>query len=133
MKRLLLSLVGIFLLVGCSSGTSYKEITYNQFANKVKAKETFVIFIGSAKCSHCDDFKPTLSKVIEEYDLDVYYIDVSKVSEAQYKEIKEKVNLEGTPTISYIEEGYCDEDNNLVGANTYEDTVEYFKTIGYIK
>ena len=93
MKKILLSLLAIFLLVGCKSGTAYQEVTYNQFADLVKAKESFVIFIGSATCSHCDSFKPTLSKVIEKYDLDVKYIDLSKVSEAQYNEVKNKYDI----------------------------------------
>ena len=130
MKKIFLSLIALFLLVGCSNGTAYKEITYNEFASQVKSKETFVIFIGSATCSHCDDFKPILSQVIEDYDLDVKYIDLSKVSEAQYSEVKKKVDLSGTPTLSYIEEGNCDTSKNLVGSNTYDDTVEYFKSIG---
>lgn len=133
MKKILFSLIAMFLLVGCSSGTSYREVTYNQFANKIKEKKTFVIFVGSAQCSHCDEFKPTLTRVIDDFDLDVDYIDVSKVSQSQYNEMKKKIGLEGTPTLSFIEEGNCDTSKNLIGNSSYENTVEFFEKNGFIK
>lgn len=137
MKKILLTiaLLGtVFLSFGCTKKNSnLVEISYSEFADKVKNRESFVVYVGSATCSHCSEFKPTLEKVIKENGLTVYYLDRSKFTSAQDSAVKDKVQLQGTPTLCNIVEGNAQNDTNLVGTKDYDSTVEYFEVIGYIE
>lgn len=137
MKRILLTVIAVvslFFCFGCSfKSGELKEITYSEFADMVKNKESFVIYVGSSTCSHCADFKPILEQVIKDYGLTVYYIDKSKLTNAQSNEVTKKVDLQGTPTLCNIIEGKAETSTNLVGYKEYEDTVTYFEVIGYIE
>ena len=81
MRKILYVLILIPLLLiisGCGAKT-YDEITYDDLNNMLDDKESFVLFIGSATCTHCDAYKVTLNKVIEEYNVDIKYLDISKI------------------------------------------------------
>ena len=139
MKKILFILISactLFMCMGCSfnsSKGSVVEISYSEFAQKVKNRESFVIYVGSATCGHCSTFLPTLEKVVEENELTVYYIDKSKLTTSQSNEVSKKVALQGTPTLCSINAGKADTNNNLVGAKDYDTTLKFFKTIGYIE
>lgn len=137
MKKILLVLVStisLFLCLGCSiGGGKIKEISYDDFADMVQNKESFVIYVGSATCSHCEEFRPVLEEVAHDNNLIIYYIDNSKLTDAQKNQVSKKVDLKGTPTLCNIKEGKAEVSTNLVGSKDYDQTVEYFKTIGYIE
>lgn len=133
MKKILLVILSVLCLTGCSSGTKLKNISYNELNEKMKNKETFVLYIGAANCSHCSEFKPTLEKVVKEYNLDVYYIDMATVSEEEYEAVKNKTNLQGTPTVLVVQNGKSKYTDRIVGTKDEESTVEFFKEIGKIK
>ena len=121
-------------LTGCGNKiTTYDEIDYNEYSSLIEAKEDFVLYIGSATCSHCLSFKPTLEKIIEKYQLDVKYIDISKLTDTEYEVLKNKTKLQGTPTVVFIEDGVVQTSPKIVGAVDYTVAVEKFKESGYIK
>ena len=77
---------------------------------------------------------PTLKKVLKEYDITIYHIDNSKLTEEQIGELNTYVNISGTPTIAFITKG--EEESTfyrIVGDISYEATIEKFKSNGYIK
>ena len=133
MRKILFILLAVLCLTGCSNGTSLKNISYDDLNDKMKNNETFVLYIGSATCSHCEEFKPTLEKVIKKYKLEVYYIDMSKVSDEEYDSVKSKTNLQGTPTVLLVDGGKSRSTTRIVGTTDEEATVEFFKEIGRIK
>ena len=131
----LICLICLSFVMTCCGEKTLHIIDYQDLASKFKKEDTFVLYLGSSQCSHCMEFKPTLERVIADNSLDVYYIDLAKVSEEQYKEIAKKTGLEGTPTIVYVEKGVVDRDDDkrIVGTKDEEETTDYFKTIGLIK
>lgn len=139
MKKILfivISSLTLFMAMGCSFNSlkgKVEEISYNEFAQKIKNRESFVIYVGSATCGHCSTFLPTLEKVVKENGLTVYYIDKSKLTTNQSNAVTKKVSLQGTPTLCSIKDGKSDINNNLVGAKDYDTTVKFFKTAGYIE
>mgnify|MGYP003289035631 CR=1 FL=1 len=133
MKRIVLIILGIILFSGCSSSNALKTMDYNEFKEKIEKKETFVAYISRTGCSHCESFEPTLIKVLNDYNIEAYKINLANVTTAEEKSIKKKVGLEGTPTLIYIEEGKSDIDGSLIGETTYENTVDFFKEIEMIK
>lgn len=129
----LLLIIGGLLISGCSHKT-YTEIDYNTYKEMVDNKDSFVLFIGSSECSHCADYKVTLDKIIKKYDLDVKYIDLASMEDADYNEFKSKVSFSGTPTTIFVKKGKeINHYNRIVGAKDYDYIVDKFKKNGYIK
>ncbi len=148
MKRILLYLTIFLLLTGCASNKetkSYIEIDYKEYQQKLENKETFALYIGSATCSHCQDLKPILEKVITNYDLEIYYIDLNKlvvteyidgnkvVDETKYKEVWNTSNLTGTPTIVFVSDGKIKLFPRIVGAVSESVLIDKLKSAGYIR
>lgn len=139
MKKVLKSIIIVFaviiLLAGCSKGNNHiKEISLDNFKEKMANKATFALYIGNEDCSHCLAYKPTLEGVLKDYDITIYHLDNSKLSKEEYTEFKSYINISGTPTVVFITEGEEETTlNRIVGELSREDTIERFKTNGYIK
>ena len=58
---------------------SLQQITYQELVEKIESKEKFVLFIGKQDCSHCQKYKSTINKVVEEYDVEIAFLE-GKVS-----------------------------------------------------
>lgn len=133
MKRIIVLIFGILLCVGCKNTNSLKSIGYNEFKEKIENKDTFVAYISRTGCSHCEAFEPTLIKVLKDYKIEAYKINLADVTTAEENSIKKKVGLKGTPTLIYIKEGRADIDGSLIGESTYDNTVDFFKDIKMIE
>lgn len=139
MKKVFKSLIIVFMLVillaGCSTSNKHiKEISLKEFKEMINKKESFALYVGNENCSHCVAYRPTLEKVLNEYNITIYHLDNSKLSEKEYGEFKTYVNISGTPTVAFITDGEEETTlNRIVGEQTKEDTIERFKTNGYIK
>ncbi len=58
--------------------------TYSDFMKYLnREKNTFFVF-GKENCSYCMSYKPVLNKVISEYNIEVVYVDLGKLSEDDY-------------------------------------------------
>lgn len=125
----------LFLLTGCSSDDKYiKEITLDQLKEKIANKETFALYVGNENCSHCIAYLPTLKSVLKEYKITIYHLDNSKLSDKEYSEFTTYISISGTPTVAFITDGEEETTlNRIVGEISKEDTIERFKTNGYIK
>lgn len=131
---ILCSCVMIVFLTGCGNKiTTYEEINYSEYTNLIDAKEDFILYVGSANCSHCLNFKPTLEKIIEEYQLDVKYIDISQLSEKEYAVLQNKTKLQGTPTVVFVKDGVVQTNPKIQGEVSYTVALEKFKESGYVK
>lgn len=135
-KNLIIIVTLLIFVTGCSAASKdhIKEITFDQFKEKMANKETFVLYVGNKNCSHCVSYKPILEKVLDDYNIDIYHLDNSKLSNNEHSEFKSYINISGTPTVAFIENG--DEEttlNRISGEATREQTIERFKTNGYIK
>lgn len=133
MKRLFMGFVMLFMLTGCSSNNSLQEINYDELKSKIENKESFVLYVSKTGCTYCEEYEPVLIEVLNDNKLEAYKVNLANMSEAEKNSVSKKVGLEGTPTLIYIENGISDIDGSLVGSNTYENTKDFFKTIGYIE
>ena len=135
MKKVLISILIIlpFLLSGCKT-TTYTEINYDLYKQLMKNKESFILFIGSDECTHCDDYKVTLNSVIKKYNVEVKYLNLLSLSDKEYNEFTSQISFSGTPTTIFIENGEEKSHyNRIVGAANYDEIVEKFKQNGYIE
>lgn len=136
LKIMLIMIISVICLTGCTSKSKYiKEISLDKVKEKLANKETFALYIGNENCPHCVSYMPTLEGVLEEYNITIYHLDNSKLSEKQYNEFNNKyIKISGTPTVVFIENGSEESMlNRIVGETSKEDTIEIFKANGYIK
>ena len=135
LRILFIMVISILFVTGCKDKKSphIKDISLSKFEDKINNKESFVLYIGNENCSHCTAYMPTLKKVLDKYNIDIYHLDNSKLSEKEYLEFKEYISISGTPTIVFIENGEEETAlNRIVGEKSEKETVEIFKVNGYI-
>lgn len=137
---LIFMLVCTIFLSGCFGKlTSYSEISFNQLEKMIDSKKSFVLLIGSSDCSHCELYKSTIEKVIKDYQVKVYYIDITKLDDSEDSKLKNIVSYSGTPTVAFIKKGRegdgktSSQYKRIVGNKTYSYTVKKFKSNGFIK
>ena len=83
-----------------------EEITYSEFKDKVEGKNKSVILVGRNDCSHCVSYKPVITKVAEEYDFTVYYINTNNIKEeSDFNALWDFLGANGTPTTAVVAEG----------------------------
>lgn len=136
MKKIVIVLVLILglSLTGCMGSKTYDEINFDELMNKIDKKESFLLFIGSATCTACQSFEPTINKVITDYKLDIKYIDVSKITDSESDELLAHFRFRGTPLIVFVEKGEeKDPHNRIVGNQQYSKVVKKLKKNNYIK
>lgn len=46
-----------------------------------KSEDTKIVFIGSLTCPHCTAIKPKINNLVKELDIDVYYLELSDLTE----------------------------------------------------
>lgn len=133
MKKLLLLCIPLLFLFGCSK-TNYTEITFKKLNTMVENKESFILFIGAESCTHCKTYKGTLKQVIQDYNVQVYYIDVDALSNDENSELKTIASYTGTPTTVFIEKGKEKSAyNRIIGDHNYDYIVNKFQNNGYIE
>ena len=143
-KNILIILLVVLLTAGIIFGgyklffnkiNTYETIGYTELVEKIDSNEMFVLFIGSKKCSHCTTYKNTLNRVVSDYQIYVYYIDVSTLTSEEYAYINAHFPFTGTPTTLVIKDGkeYKRQICRIEGAKSYEYTVERLKKAGIIE
>lgn len=133
-KVLAAVIVAIMVISGCSKEEHIKEISLDEFKEKIANKETFAVYVGNKGCSHCVSYRPVLEKVLEDYDITIYHIDNSKLDNKEYAEFRTYINISGTPTVAFITDGEEETTlNRIVGEVSRQTTIDRFKSNGYIK
>lgn len=111
------------------------EITLQEFKDLIKKKTTTVVILASETCYWCQQQKPILENVLYENDLDVKYLDVSKLTSDEDYEYLEGLHDDlkgfGTPTFISIRNKKVQK----VSPNAKSKTqlLEMFKDMGILK
>ena len=134
-KLFILAIIVALLICGCGKDENHIiEISYDNLKEKLDNKESFALYVGNEGCTHCQSYKPVLTSVLNEYDIDIFQLDNSKLTVKEYNEFKSILNVSGTPTIIFITNGEEETTlNRIVGEKTKQETIDRFKTNGYIK
>lgn len=120
MKKILIFLISIIALTGCKY-SSYQYIDYNELTKKLENQETFAFVIGSRDCSACTNYKETMEKVIKEYNIPIYFIEIADLSEEDGNKLRSKFYYQYTPTTIFIENGSEKTTyDRIVGSGDYE-------------
>lgn len=136
MKKLLLSItlvLSIFLLSACSSG-SISEINYSNFQKKIANKETFILEVIQDGCSYCSEFAPKFDKVLSEYEIEAYSLNLTNLADAERKEFNNNFQINGTPCVLFFKDGEESSILNRINGNQSKDKIiEKLKLNEYIK
>ena len=142
MTALIVSIISIIAVIVVVSmiyakmkKTESEEINYKKYTQLMKADERFILFIGAASCSHCKTYTKTINRVITDYQIKVYYLDVDKLKEEEYKDLNRSITYSGTPTTVVIEKGkeYEKSKTRIEGNRSYDYTVTKLKNAEFIK
>jgi len=136
MKKIVFLFISLLFLTGCSKG-NLRNIDFKEYNDMITNEKSFVLVIGKTGCSYCLDYKETLNDVLEDYDVELYYIDHSKFTEDEKSKFLARVmfdnNAISTPTTIYIENGReQNKRNRIVGATSKSEVIKYLKGVGII-
>lgn len=136
MKKILLSItlvLSVFLLTACSSG-SVSEIKYSSFQKKLANKESFILEVIQDGCSYCSEFAPKFDKVLTDYNIKAYSLNLTGLADAERKEFNNNFQISGTPCVLFFADGEESSILNRINGNQNKDKIiEKLKTNGYIK
>ena len=100
MKKVLLLIIGLFMLTGCSN-SKIEELSYKELNKKFENKETFILYFDG---TNGDVLEDTLNRVLEKENLVAYTINTSKLSQDEINTLRYKADYE-EPSIVFIKEG----------------------------
>jgi hypothetical protein len=151
-KTFLLGLTILFLMTGCDTDTSiyskykvttnesetyttYQDLTYDEYKEKIDNKESFVLLLYQTGCSHCESFEPKLNEIISYYNLKIYGLNLAELSDKEYSIVKNKTHVSGTPTTVVIKEGSFENtgDDKLVGDKDEQVVLDFLVDNGYLE
>lgn len=135
MKKVIIVLFTLLFVTACFNSKPYIEIRFKDFKEKLENKESFILYIGSSECTYCRRYEKTLKRVVDQYDVDVYYINIvsDKITDEEVKELDNIVNYSGTPTTIFVKDGEVQgKYNRINGAVSSDKIIEAFKRNGYI-
>lgn len=138
-KIFMLMIVLLFVLMGCSSKSG--EINYvdvNQLNDKIENGDDFVLVLGLDTCSACIAYKPTLEELVNNKDLDIYYLqlkaswsDSAKQEVIDYFSDKLDYPIMGTPTTFFIKDGEIEDD--IIGEVPYLEILGLLQEKDYVQ
>ena len=133
-SKLFILVIGIFFISGCSKG-NLTEINYKEFKNLIDNKESFILYVGSTDCHNCTEFTPKFEEVLDEYSIDkAKIIEIDKLDDEDKNEFNKIINVSGTPTVVFIEDGEEKSMTNRINGNVdKEKIISRFESNGYIK
>ena len=112
-----------------STNNYFHEITVDQYNELLSKGTKIVLLLGRPGCSHCVAFKPVITSVANNKEIDVYYLNTDTIETLEaWESIWNLVEQEGTPTVALIE------NNKLVkstaGEMTSEELIRFLSEAG---
>ena len=126
-------ILGLFGITGCQKYTTYTEISYQQLKEKMDAKDTFVLVVGSATCTACSNYKMTMEQVIKAKQVEIFYIDLNKLTSEEDAKLYSEFVVTSSPTTIFFDKGEQEPViNRIVGSADYDKIIEALEKRGYL-
>ena len=104
-----IGLIAVYVAVDIIPKKEIKEESseiLKEFYEEFNSKERTVIYYASSQCGYCELQSPILDTISDDYDMDYYDIDSSKLTKSERDEILKKLNIKhATPTTVIVENG----------------------------
>ena len=122
----------IFLFV--NNDSNLIKLNYSEIINKVENKEDFVLCVSASECVHCNEYKPKLKKISNEYDITIYYTDIDDFKDEDYDEFKSRFSFDGgTPITIFFKDGEEKTTaTRIEGNEKYDRIINKLKKNGFI-
>ena len=136
MKKVLLVFlfVAFILTTGCSTSKSITNLKYSDFQKKIANKESFILEVMQDGCSHCESFTPKFDKVLTEYKVKAYALNLAKMASPEKKEFNNNYEVDGTPTVMFFKDGEETSILNRINGDKDKETIIVkLKNAGYIE
>lgn len=112
---------------------STKFVSANWYNDTLENK--VVTVIGSSTCPHCQEYKPIIEDLAEEYDFKLYFVEADQISEEDSSVLHESYDLENyegyVPYTFVIDKGKFVTDTT--GFESEETTIKFLKENKVIK
>lgn len=97
----------IELPIALEGEPGFTEITYSEYAEKLDMEAPFVVVIKRDGCGYCDMYEPIVTEVAGEYNLPIYYINMSNLTSEEQSALASsnsylRKNQWGTPTTLFM-------------------------------
>ena len=133
-KFFILILVGMFIFTGCNNNEYLITINYKEFKEMQKSEKDFFVEFVQDGCSYCTAFTPKLKKVLTDYEIKGYQLNISELTDEEYQEINLKFGSFGTPTtIFFIEGRELSKLQRISGNASSKKIISKLEANGYIK
>ncbi len=99
------------------------ETPPHELTRMLNNKETFILVISQAGCSHCQEYVPVLSEALRETKRQAYIVEVDRLDTPQKEEVKKHFSYNGTPTTFYVKNGTIDQSLTKVGTESKESII----------
>ncbi|MBQ8193245.1 MAG: thioredoxin family protein [Bacilli bacterium] len=131
----------IFLIIAFAiynyffKNSNFINLNYTDILSKIDDKDNFILCITATDCGHCEEFKPKLKKISNNYDIKIYYTNIDDFSDEQYSEFKTKFGFDGsTPTTILFKNGEEKTSaTRIIGNVSMEKVINKLKKNGFIE
>lgn len=133
---ILLIAIIIFLVYNNNMNKSkLVKINLDKVEEKINNKDTFILCVSSSTCINCERYLPKLEEISRDYNLEIFYIEVDKLSSKELTEFKDVISFDdATPVTLFIKNGVENTASNRIFGNVSSDKIiEKFKKNGFIK
>ena len=88
-------------VTGSANYNSFKTVTISKVLDLIKGKEPVFIYFGYKGCNACDKFTPILTDLLDEYDFDVYFLNIKELDSksSEWKDFTKKLTKKLTIVI----------------------------------
>lgn len=97
----------IELPIAVEGEPGFTEITYAEYEAKMEEEKPFLLVLVQDGCGYCDMYKPVVKEVSDEYNIPIYYINLTNLSLEDNTALSNsnsylKKNKWGTPTTLFM-------------------------------
>ena len=103
MKKIITIFILLILTTACSNNY-LKKINLDKLNNKLNNKETFILYLTNEDEAGVT-LKNTLLNVAKEEDIQIFYLNTSKLNDEELKNLNEKFTFEESNFIIFIKDG----------------------------
>ena len=85
-------IIGVIIWYSISvESKNFIKLNYSEVLEKVNNKESFILCVSASECIHCNSYRPKLKKISNDYNIKIYYTDVDKFRDDDYKQYSLKM------------------------------------------
>ena len=87
-----------------------KEVTYNEYLDKIKSSNYTIVLLEKDNCGYCKDYKPSVRMVLNEFGKEAISINVNQLKEDDKRALHD--------SISVLKNKYDDDGKIIIGTPT---------------